>query len=277
MKHSKYRNTGILFELLVRQIASDTLANQDSSAVKIIKKYFNSNTQLGRELELYQSVIKEKFSTETKANKFLDAALTARRQLNSSSLRREKYNLIKEIKQNFDSELFFKSRVNNYRELGSVFRLFETELQPAEDVKNRYQLIEHILKSDAPRKQGALIQEDYGRQDKDTRLLSYKILIDKFNSKYDKLNERQKSLLRKFINNVSDTSSLKEHIISEVPYIKRTLNRKIKSVNDPVLKIKLKEVMKQANRLGKSRTIKDKEIVSLLKLYELITELKNVK
>jgi hypothetical protein len=277
MKHSKYRNTGILFELLVRQIASDTLANQDSSAVKIIKKYFNSNTQLGRELELYQSVIKEKFSTETKANKFLDAALTARRQLNSSSLRREKYNLIKEIKQNFDSELFFKSRVNNYRELGSVFRLFETELQPAEDVKNRYQLIEHILKSDAPRKQGTLIQEDYGRQDKDTRLLSYKILIDKFNSKYDKLNERQKSLLRKFINNVSDTSSLKEHIISEVPYIKRTLNRKIKSVNDPVLKIKLKEVMKQANRLGKSRTIKDKEIVSLLKLYELITELKNVK
>ena len=104
-----------------------------------------------------------------------------------------------------------------------------------------------------------------------------KILIDKFNSKYDKLNERQKSLLRKFINNVSDTSSLKEHIISEVPYIKRTLNRKIKSVNDPVLKIKLAEVMKQANRLGKSRTIKDKEIVSLLKLYELITELKNVK
>ena len=277
MKHSKYRNTGILFELLVRQIASDTLADQDSSAVKIIKQYFNSNTQLGKELELYQSVIKEKFSTENKANKFLDAALSARRQLNSSSLRREKYNLIKEIKQNFDPELFFKSRVNNYRELGSVFRLFETELQPAEDVKNRYQLIEHILKGDAPRKTATLISEDYGRQDKDTRLLSYKILIDKFNSKYDKLNERQKSLLRKFINNVSDTSSLKEHIISEVPYIKRTLNRKIKSVNDPVLKIKLAEVMKQANRLGKSRTIKDKEIVSLLKLYELITELKNVK
>jgi hypothetical protein len=102
-------------------------------------------------------------------------------------------------------------------------------------------------------------------------------LIDKFNSKYDNLNERQKKLLRKFINNVSDTSSLKEHIISEVPYIKRTLNRKIKSVNDPVFKIKLAEVMKQANRLGRSRTIKDKEIVSLLKLYELITELKNVK
>lgn len=277
MKHSKYRNTGILFELLVRQIASDTLNNQDSSAVKIIKKYFNSNTQLGRELELYQSVIKEKFSTEMKANKFLDAAVSARRQLNSSSLRREKYNLIKEINQSFESESFFKSRVNNYRELGSVFRLFESELQPAEDVKNRYQLIEHILKGDVAKQKSSLISEDYGRQDKDTRLLSYKILIDKFNSKYDNLNERQKRLLRKFINNVSDTSSLKEHIISEVPYIKRTLNRKIKSVNDPVLKIKLAEVMKQANRLGRSRTIKDKEIVSLLKLYELITELKNVK
>ena len=146
MQHSKYRNTGILFELLVRQLASDTLANQDSSAVKIIKKYFNSKTQLGKELELYQSVIKEKFSTETKANKFLDAAVSARKRLSAATLRREKYNLIKEIKQNFDSESFFRSRVNNYRELGSVFSLFETSLQPAEDVKNRYQLIEHILK-----------------------------------------------------------------------------------------------------------------------------------
>ncbi len=277
MKHSKYRNTGILFELLVRQIASDTLANQDSSAVKIIKKYFNSKTQLGQELELYQSVIKEKFSTETKANKFLDAAVIARRQLSSASLRREKYNLIKEIKENFDPESFFKSRVNNYRELGSVFSLFESSLQPAEDVKNRYQLIEHILKPDSKNPRKSILGETYQRQDKDTRLLSYKILIDKFNNKYDKLNERQKNLLREYINNVSNTANLKSYIISEVPYIKRTINRKIKSVNDPVLKIKLAEVMKQANRLGKSRTIKDKEIVSLLKLYELITELKNVK
>jgi len=277
MKHSKYRNTGILFELLVRQIASDTLANQDSSAVKIIKKYFNSKTQLGKELELYQSVIKEKFSTETKANKFLDAALSARCRLNSATLRREKYNLIKEIKASFDPESFFKSRVNNYRELGSVFRLFESSLQPAEDVKNRYQLIEHILNTEGLNQRTSVINELYERQDKDTRLLSYKILIDKFNNKYDKLNERQKKLLREYINNVSNTANLKNYIISEVPYIKRTINRKIKSVNDPVLKIKLAEVMKQANRLGKSRSIKDKEIISLLKLYELITELKNVK
>ena len=60
IKHSKYKNTGILFELLVRQTTSDLLNNQDSKAVKILKKYF-TNTELGKEYGLYSA-----FSTSPK-------------------------------------------------------------------------------------------------------------------------------------------------------------------------------------------------------------------
>ena len=67
IKHSKYRNTGVLFELLVRQTTSDLIKNQDSKAVKILKKYF-TNTELGKEYTLYNTVIASPKLSEAKAD-----------------------------------------------------------------------------------------------------------------------------------------------------------------------------------------------------------------
>jgi hypothetical protein len=64
LKHSKFKNTGVLFELLVRQVASDTLNNNDSKAIPLIKKYFAKSNELAKELNLYQTLVKEKFSKE---------------------------------------------------------------------------------------------------------------------------------------------------------------------------------------------------------------------
>ena len=118
---------------------------------------------------------------------------------------------------------------------------------------------------------------EYQQQDKDMQLLSYQILVDKFNEKYGDLSDKQKKVLREYINNVSNTNNLKELISSEVPHIKRTLRNKMRSIKDPVVRIKLKEVAKQATALGKRNVIKDQEVLSLMRFYELIKELKNIK
>ena len=68
LRHSKFKNTGVLFELLVRQVASDTLNNIDSKAIVLIKKYFAKSTELSKEFNLYQTLIKEKYSKGEKAN-----------------------------------------------------------------------------------------------------------------------------------------------------------------------------------------------------------------
>ncbi len=278
VKHSKIKNTGILFELLVRQVASDTLSASDSEAVRIIKEYFSSKTQLGKELQLYQTILKERFNTESQANRFIDAVVSSRSKLNNGKLRREKYNLIKEIKEHYDLQKFTKARVDNYRTLASTYTIFEnTSLKPAEGVKLRYNLVEAVTGKRANKQIKKQIVSEYQNQDKDMQLLSYQILVDKFNEKYGDLSAKQKKVLREYINNVSNTNNLKELISSEVPHIKRTLRNKIRSIKDPVVRIKLKEVAKQATALGKRNVIKDQEVLSLMRFYELIKELKNIK
>ena len=278
VKHSKIKNTGILFELLVRQVASDTLSANDSEAVRIIKEYFSSKTQLGKELQLYQTILKERFNTESQANRFIDAVVSSRSKLNNGKLRREKYNLIKEIKEHYDLQKFTKARVDNYRTLASTYTIFEnTSLKPAEGVKLRYNLVEAVTGKRANKQIKKQIVSEYQQQDKDMQLLSYQILVDKFNEKYGDLSAKQKKVLREYINNVSNTNNLKELISSEVPHIKRTLRNKIRSIKDPVVRIKLKEVAKQATALGKRNVIKDQEVLSLMRFYELIKELKNIK
>jgi hypothetical protein len=182
VKHSKIKNTGILFELLVRQVASDTLSATNSEAVRIIKEYFSGRTQLGKELQLYQTILQEKFNSEPQANRFIDAVISSRKKLNQSKLRREKYNLIKDIKEHYDITKFTKARVDNYRTLASTYTIFEnTSLKPAEDVRLRYNLVESVTGQRADKLIKKQIVSEYEKQDRDLQLLSYQILIDKFN------------------------------------------------------------------------------------------------
>jgi hypothetical protein len=233
---------------------------------------------LGKELLLYQTILNEKFDSEPKANRFIDAVISSRQKLNKGKLRREKYNLIKEIKQHYDLQKLTKARVDNYKTLASTYSIFEsTSLAPADGVKLRYNLVEAVTGKRANKAIKKQIVSEYQQQDKDTQLLSYQILIDKFNEKYGDLSAKQKNVLREYINNVSNTSNLKELISTEVPHIKRTLRNKIRSMKDPVMRIKLKEVAKQATALGKRNVIKDQEVLSLMRFYELIKELKNIK
>ena len=280
IKHSKFKNTGILFEMLVRQVASDTMNGQNTKALPLIQRHFKSGTELGKELQLYRTLQEEEFKSETNAQKFLQACVTARKALNESALRRQKYNLIREINDNFIIENFFKSRVSNYTLLASIFKLFEyAEAQnPAQMVRSKSILVEHVLRNalanPIKKKQGNTVKETFEVQSKDIRLLSYKMVIDKFNVKYNGLNQRQKNILREYINNVTNTVALKEFVQKEIPVIKKELKKASARVGSKIVKIKLNEVNNMLVTMKNAPIIKDKDILTMLRYYELIKELK---
>ena len=279
-KHSKIRNTGILFELLTRQITVDVLNNdKKGSAAKILKEFFNKNTQLGKEYELYRVLTVENYKSETKANHLVNAVLNARTKLNESSLKREKYNLIKEVRSNYDINDFFMARIPNYKVNASIYKLFSTKeaMNPQTETESRFTIVENITRKNlSTKKKEDVMVEGYKKQEKDLRLLAYGILIEKFNKKYSSLSKNQRNLLKEYINNISNTNSLKELIESETIKVKKELQSYLPQVSDKITKIKLKEAINQAEALMKGRIVEDKQVVTLMRYYQLVKELENV-
>ncbi|ANS05307.1 hypothetical protein [uncultured Mediterranean phage] len=282
VKHSKIKNTGILFELLSRQITVDIMNENDKSkSVEMLKKFFSEKTELGKENQLYQALLKENYNSTRKAEKLVDAVLRAREKLQNKKLRNEKYNLIKEIKRNYKVEDFFRARIPNYKVYASIYKTFlaETTLvfNPAEEVDSTFTIIEHITRNKVkPRDTDSQVISEFKKEDKDLRLLSYQLMVDTFNSKYKNLNSMQRNLLKQYVNNISNTNSLREFVDSEVVKIKKILSKFLPMVTDKITKIKLTEAIKQTDTLSKGKIVKDKQVVALMRYYELIKELHNV-
>ena len=275
LKHSKFKNTGILFELLVRQIASDTLANKDSLALEIIKKHFKKGTELNKELKLYQSLTKENFDNQYQAQEFIDIVLNERVKLNEGILRRQKYNLIKSVKESFIMDDFFKYRVTNYREMASVYKLFENKSNqsPKEYVTCKTTILETITRNNVEIVTESTNKE-YNEQSKEVRMLAYKFLVDSFNSKYTNLSESQKKVLRSYINNVDNSAKLRTVVITETKRLKSEFSKL--NVSDKVAKIKLTETVNLIDNITNSKVINENQILSILRYHELLDELRRV-
>jgi hypothetical protein len=282
LKHSKIKNTSILFELLTRQITADVLAGKSTKSVKIVKKYFNENTELGKELQLYRILSEKHYESESRANDLLEMVLESRQKLSNSKLRNEKYNLIKEIKENYKVGDFFNGRISNYRLLASIYNVFQsqtiaTSFNPEETINSKFTVLEHITSKRISSKEAKTkVLSEYNKSDKDLKLLAYQILVDKFNQKYKTLNESQKNLLKHYINNISNTNSLREFVDSETIKIKRILKTHIPKVTDDITKIKLTEAVNQIGNLTKGNVVNEKQVLTLMRYYELVKEIKNV-
>ena len=277
LKHSKYKNTGILFELLVRQIATDTLNNSDSYATKIIKEHFSKNTELAKELNLYRLFIDESFESDYKASEFLNILISERVKLNENVLNRQKYNLIKTIKKSFVLEDFFKYRVSNYKQNASIYKLFEysNSSNPKEYVDCKSNLLEHLTgKTKSTDEVVNTINEEYSKQPKEVRLLAWKMLVENFNDKYTNLSEKQRDILREYINSVDNSEKLKKFVVRECNSLKKNISSIL--ITDKVTNIKVNEVLKLVSKLKSSKVITESQILSLLRYNELHTELKRV-
>jgi len=281
LKNSKYKNTGILFELLIRQISSDILSNKDSHAVSLVKKYF-SKTELAKEHKLYQTLININSLSETKAESLIETVSRLSERLNKSILRNEKYNLIKEIKDNYNLENFFKAKIQNYKVNAAVFNLLEAHnssdfIHPKVIIDNKVTLLEFLTQKPIDKNQVKdKILEEYSKQDKGTRILIYKLMIDKFNNKYSNLLPEQKSLLKEFINNVSNTVTLKEYVNSQIQNVKLELEVLVKNVTDKKTQIKIQEVNSILNLIPKSSFVNDDDVLNLMNYYELLHELRTI-
>jgi len=282
VKHSKIKNTGILFELISRQITVDVMNGDDKSkSVEMLKKFFNEGTELGKENQLYQVLLKENYNSSHKAEKLVDAVVKARQKLQNKKLRTEKYNLIKEIKKNYVVEDFFRARIPNYKVYASIYKKFIVETtpitNPSEEVDSTFSIIEHITRNKTkPKNSESQVISEFKGEDKDLRLLSYQLMVDNFNGKYKKLNSMQRNLLKEYINNISNTNSLREFINGEVNKVKQILNKILPKVDDDITKIKLSEAIKQVDTIKRGKIVKDNQVVSLMRYYELIKELHNV-
>ena len=277
IKHSKYKNTGILFELLVRQITADTLKGSESKAITLLKEYF-VKTELGREYKLYESLVKSKVLNEGRANIFISTTLENSKKFNRKALKKQKYNLINEIKKHYNLESFFGSKISNYKQIAAIYTLIESynckEVTDLDQINsNKITLLEFLTKSEVKKEDKDKVLKEFSSYDKDLRQLTYRVLLEKFNEKYDGLSVEQKEILKEFIYSVDSTPSLREFYNSKVNILKETLSKTSKNIKDKATQIKITEVAKLLVELDKTDKIDNDNLVDLLQYYELVKEI----
>lgn len=281
VKHSKYKNTGILFELLVRQITSDTLEGKDSPAKDILKKYF-VKTELGREYKLYETLLKKTTLTETKANIVISTLTDSSKSLNRGIIKRQKYNLINEVQKHYDLNTFFNHKLPNYKVYAAFYTLLEinnsqSNSNPEQTITNKVTILEHLTAAQI--KESTVRDEvltELENSDRDVKFLAYKILMEKFNNKYDGLSPNQKSILKEYINSVDNTSRLKEFYTEKINEIKTELTKLNTKTSNPATKIKINEIISVIHPPAKNAKLTDNDLVDLLQYCDLINELEAV-
>ena len=279
IKHSKYKNTGVLFELLVRQATADTLNGVDSAAIDLIKEFF-VKSELGREYKLYESVIKSKTLTESRANLVITTILETSQKLNRTVLRKQKYNLISEVKKHYDLNSFFGVKIKNYKELASTYTLIEgynskNATNTNQIVDNKVTLLEYLTKKSIVTegvKEDVL--KEFSTYDKDLRILTYQVLLEKFNTKHDNLSVEQKQVLKEYINSVDSTQELRNFYNSKIGELKATLVKESKSIKDKATQVKVNAISELLEELGKNSKVSSNNLVDLLQYYELIKEIR---
>lgn len=279
-KHLKLRNTGILFEILIRKSTSEIVSSVEQKAFELLKEYFfGKDREISKELNLYHTLIKEKFTKDRDAQILIDAVLQHRLKLNQQKLRDEKYKLIAEISKHYDVDDFFSNRIENYKEFAAISKVFDDALgqrtDPAEITRCRCTLLEHIVKSKKETDESVIL-EDFNKLDNDLKILTYKVVVEKFNNKYSKLSTKQRTLLREYINSISDNKKLSAFVKEECNYVTNMLDKYIPKVKDDITKIKLDELKNQAKGYLIADVVGEKQILNLMNYYQVLSEVRSI-
>lgn len=280
-KHSKFKNAGILFELLTRQITSDILAGRDESFTKnLMFRYFHESKELGKEAQLYNFILQQSSKDENSAERILTVVLQTRSKLDERELNKQKYNIIKEIKEKYNIDEFLKNKIPNYKLYASVYKLFENQTDQevkfdmTEILESREYVVENLTKE---KKSGEESLDVYGSQSADVRLLAYKFLIENFNTKYSNLLPSQKKLLKEYITNISNSSKFTKFVNEEYKRVSVILKENLQTINSDIVKIKITEVVNQFSNKNVTGVVKENQLNTLLNAYELVEEIEKLK
>ena len=282
IKHNKLRNTGLIFELLVKQIAADTLSRKDSPSVSILKKYFTGGSAIAKEFKLYEFILKSKNVSQSKAETVLSTITEISRKLNQNDLKDQKYKLVADLKAHYNLNEFFSIQVREYKALAALYCLLEAQnnsdlVDPNSLIENKTTILEHLT-SNSQNEQDVkdTLIEEYSKYDKDLRLLTFKILLEKFNDKYKDLLPEQKNILREFITSVNSNARLRNIVNEELTKITKDVLDLTPKVKDQVVKIKLNEIAKSINPVSNKEKISDSHLINLMQYYDLVNELRSL-
>lgn len=282
VKHSKFRNTGLLYEFLINQIASDTISGIQSPAIKILRKYFKNSTNLAKEYKLYEYIIKNKNNDVSKAERIISTVLEISSKLNREKLKKEKYQIVSEIKENYNLNKFFSKNISEYTTYAGIYCLLEasnseTLTDPAVLIENKTTVLNYLVKqsNNSTTESDKLINE-FRKYDKDLKEMVYKVFINKFNKKYGSLTLEQKNVLKEFIKTSNNTTSFKKFLNENLNKIKRELEYLLPKIKDGILEIKIKEVINNIEIKNKPKPINEDDITLVMKYFELIKELKQL-
>lgn len=283
VRHSKYKNTGLIFELLVKQVAADTLNNRDSKAVSLIKKYFTGKTALAKELKLYEFVIKNTNINSTKAESIVSTILELSQKIDRAAAKKQRYNLVKEIKESYNESDIFTIKVPHYKALAATYCLLEAHtnpevVNPEVLIENKATVLEHLTGEEQKTEDvKETLLEEYSKYEEDLRLLTYKILLEKFNGEYANLLPEQKTLLREFIASVESNNKLFTLVNEQLNIIKNSLKASTMLVDDKVVALKLTEIANNIEPLSKGTKVDDSHLLNLMQYHQLLHEITLVK
>ena len=277
IKHSKYKNTGILFELLVRQITSDILEGKESPIKNLLKKYF-VKTELGKEYKLYETLLNKTNLTETRADIIVNTLVESSKNLNRRLVKKQKYNLINDLKEYYNINEFFNHKLPNYKGYAAFYNILESSsidknINPEFVISNKITILEYLISSPLTQNNPKNdVLEEFKKEDKDIKMLTYRILLEKFNGKYENFTSSQKEILKELLYSIDNKPRLKEFYISKSNEIKNELISLTKNVTDKTTQIKLKEVVNLLD-VKSSNKITDDNLVNLLQYCDLVNEL----
>lgn len=282
LKHSKLKNTQILFELLTRQVAADTIRGTETSpALRLIQKYYKPGTLLSKELGLYESLSRQRYKSEAKAETLLREVLKVRRSINAKQLTEAKYELVKEIKAKYSLDAFTRTQLPDYKLYASIYSLFESDtkakLRPEQAVNCRFTIIEHICGKSTKKEQlqeSAKVLDDFKKETEEVRLLAYRLMIETFNKKYSNLTAQQKTLLREYINNIANSDTMKTVLVANAEQVRKNITKLLPKVEDRVTAIKLKEIYKLTKKYDDVKVVNENHVLAMLMYMELVKELK---
>ena len=269
-RHNKKRNTGFVFEALVREATKAILAednNKKQVVVSTIKEFFKKGTELSKELECYQALSKDNNLPPQLGEKLIFEVKRKAAALNKRKLTEEKNALISEINKNISKDVF-SNFVPNYRALATIAQIFKSDTPVKERVLLEANIIQNITED----------TEEQSTPMEHIDSLVVKNFIEKFNTAYTGLLSEQRQLLSKYVTSINDGYTEFQFFINEE--LERIKDVVTSSLSDKVIKddnFMLEGINNVLEKIEEMRniTIDEKFLMKMLKLQKLSSEIQN--
>lgn len=283
IKHSKIKNTGLIYQVLIRQIITEGINNKDVKSLEILKSHFKKNSQLYKQLQLYKMLKQSKFDNQKKADQFIQKILEFRTRLDNKKIKNQKYSCVKQMIDKYDIKQLFSIPIQQYKTYASIYKLFQSACEknmynPTNIVQSRYNITTQLLANNSSKTQNSdQILEQFKKQSKQIKTLALRQLIKNYNKKYSSLNTQQRNVLKQYINNITNHNSMNQYIHKMIPLMNSRIKTLLDGIsnNDEVLKIKLVEVKNNMSKVNNIKTIDDK-VYTVLNILQLLKQVQSM-